>query len=231
MNDTLAQTAISAALSGNWQKCLEVNKFILKKDPENIDAANRLARAYSELGNITMARKMARKVLSIDPFNSIAQKALEKWKGLKQGDTYVSRPSGAQVFLEEPGKTKIVSLLHLGSPKTLAKLDSGDEIKLNTASHRVSLITKNGTYIGRLPDDLSVHLKKLIKRGNEYQVFIKSIDKEQVKVFIRESKRAKKLAHIPSFSTDKIEYVSFTPPGSIRQNEATDKKETEEEEE
>src|SRR3989344_7929245 len=212
MDRNLAQEAISKALAGDWKKALKINKIILTETPNDVDALNRTARAYVELGNLDKARKTSQKVLKLDPFNSIASKALEKWKSLKKGDTYISKPTHPQFFLEEPGKTKVVSLMHLGSTKVLAKLDSGDEVQFNTHSHRVSIITDDGKYIGRLPDDLSARLKKLIEYGNEYKVFIKSIDKNDTKVFIREVSRAKKLSDIPSFTSERIDYISFTPP-------------------
>lgn len=230
MDTDLAQNAISAALCGNWEKALEINKAFLKDNPKDIDALNRLSRAYAELGNLTKARQTSKKILKIDHFNSIATKSLEKWKGLKKSETYKSGPPNAQVFLEEPGKTKIVSLLHLGSVGILAKLDAGDEVCLNTNPHRISIVTKNSKYIGRLPDDLSAHLRKLVKHGNRYQIFIKSIYKTEVRVFIRETARSKKLADIPSFSTEKIDYVSFTPPELVHKgNNSTNHDEYEEE--
>ena len=216
MTNNLAQTAISAALSGDWKKALEINKDILSENNGDVEALSRLSRAYAELGKLGKARQTAKQVLKLDPFNTIAEKALTRWKGLKRGETYTSGPSDARVFLEEPGKTKNLSLLHPGSKKILAKLDSGDEVKLNTHSHRVSVTAQDGKYIGRLPDDLSVHLKKLIRFGNEYRVFIKSISNSEIRVFIRETKRAKKIAELPSFSSEKISYISFTPPSLAR---------------
>lgn len=212
MNKDLAQQAVSQALAGNWKKAIEFNSLILKDNSEDIDALNRLARAHAELGNIKKARSTAQKVIKLDHFNSIAIKSLAKWEGLKQGETIKSGPSSAKVFLEEPGKTKLVKLLHPCGAKVLARLDAGDEVKINTYAHRITVTTPSGTYIGKLPDDLSVHLRKLIKYGNEYNVLIKSTDACSVKIFIRETKRSKKLANIPSFSTEKIEYISFTPP-------------------
>lgn len=219
MDKDLAQEAIDLALSGKWDKAIRVNEVILKDNQEDIDALNRLSRAYSEIGKIGKARKTAKKVLEIDPFNTIASKALQKWKGLKKGELYKSGPSSAQSFLEEPGKTKILNLLHPGSPKLIAKLDAGDEVKLNTHSHKVSVCTKDGKYIGRLPDDLSARLRKLIKYGNEYKAYVKSVNKDEVKIFIRETKRVPKLADIPSFSTDKIDYISFTPPELVHKRD------------
>lgn len=212
MEKDLAQEAIDLALAGKWDKAAKLNKVILEENPKDIEALNRLARAYSELGKIGKARKTSKDVLKIDPFNTIANKALEKWKGLKQGETYKSGPSSAQSFLEEPGKTKIVCLLHPGAPDLIAKLDSGDRVKLNTHSHKVSVCTVDGKYVGKLPDDLSARLRKLIKFGNEYQSYVKSVNKKEVRIFIRETHRVPKLVDIPSFSTDKIDYISFTPP-------------------
>lgn len=212
MEQNLAQEAISAALAGEWEKALELNKEILKENKKDVDALNRTARAYAELGDIKKAKKTAQKVIKIEPFNKIAERAHKKWKGLRSGSSSVSGPSSAQAFLEEPGKTKIVSLLHLGASLVLAKLDSGDEVELVPHRHRVSVNTKDGKYIGRLADDIAARLRKLIRAGNEYQVLVKSIEDDELKIFIRETKRAEKIANIPSFSSEKIDYVSFTPP-------------------
>lgn len=220
MHKDLAQQAVSQALSGNWEEALKTNKKILSKDPKDIEALNRLARAYAELGHLKKACATAQKVLKIDPFNPIAQKALAKWETLKkESSTYTSSLVGAEAFLEEPGKTKVVNLIHTGSPKVLAKLDSGDEVKFSTHPHRISVVTTDGKFIGKLPDDLSARLKRLLSLGNSYQVFIKSISKNDVKVLIREVRRAKRLANFPSFPPEKIDYISFTPPELVHKKE------------
>lgn len=220
MQNDLAQKAISAALKANWEDALELNKKILKDDTSDVDALNRLARALSELGEIDKAKKIAQKVVRIDPHNTIATKALEKWKSLRKSEKASPSKFSARVFLEEPGKTKIVSLLHLGdSENVLANLDSGDEVLLKLGSHRISVCSLNKKYIGRLPDDLSASLIKLIRRGNEYQVFVKSSKPQEIKVFIRETKRVKELENIPSFSSEKINYISFTPPELVHKKQ------------
>jgi tetratricopeptide (TPR) repeat protein len=219
MDNDLAQKAVNRALAGDWENALKINKKILKDDTKDIDALNRIARAHAELGNLTAARKAARKVLAIDHFNTIAKKSLEKWRGLKKGETLKSGPSSAKTFIEEPGKTKIVGLLHICDAKLLAKLDAGDKVAINTHGHRVTISTLGGKYIGKLPDDLSAHIRKLIKYGNKYEAFIKSIEPKDVKVFIREIERSERLADIPSFSTEKIEYISFTPPELVHKKE------------
>src|SRR3989344_4236153 len=117
MQNDLAQKAISAAISGNWENAVEINQKILQIDKENIDALNRFAKAYSELGNIVKAKSVSSKVLGLDPYNKIANKCIERWKGLKQGESVRSHGVTGNLFIEEPGKTKIVSLINLGGPE------------------------------------------------------------------------------------------------------------------
>jgi len=219
MSEESAQLAIQAALAGKWEEAIEINKKILKEDPQDIDSLNRIARAYAEIGNIDKAKATAKKVLKLDLFNTIAAKSLKKWKGVRSGDSIRSKTTSAEAFLEEPGKTKIVPLLHLGDKITIASLDSGDELDIKPHGHRIALATLDGKYVGKLPDDLSARLRMLIKHGNEYQVLIKSIEPTCVRVFIRETKRTPKLADTNSFSTEKIDYISFTPPELVHRKE------------
>lgn len=216
-----AQEAIVCALKGEWERAIDINEGILSREPEDISALNRLARAHSELGNFKKAKSTAKKVLKIDPFNTIAKKCLQKWNsadGNLNGQLHKTQ-TNPKTFLEEPGKTKITHLLHLGDNKTLGVLDTGDELILNAFQHRVSVTTHDGNYIGRLTDDLSARLRKLIKNGNKYDVLVKSVEPGSVKVFIRETSRAPKHSDTPSFPPEKIDYVSFTPPELVHQKE------------
>lgn len=219
MDSDLAQQAIEEALKGDWKDAVRTNLQILKGTGKDIDALNRLARAYSELGEFSKAKKTAEKVIKIDHFNPIATKALSRWKVAKHGKTDNSPSTTPEAFLEDPGKTKQVTLIHLGDVKLIAELNAGDRVKIACHPHRVSVLTQNDKYIGRLPDDLASRLRKLIKFGNQYEVFLKSTDPNDIKVFIRETYRSKELESIPSFPAEKIEYVSFTPPELVRKSE------------
>ncbi len=227
--DNLAQKAIAAATSGNWQEAIETNLEILEKSPEDIDALNRLAKAYAELGKTSKAISIAKKALKINPFDRIASKNLEKWKKAKTGQASPGKQASADSFIEEPGKTKIVSLVYTADPKTVASLDAGDEVFILLKGECLQIVTKDGKYIGRLTDDVASRLKKLIRLGNEYQLFIKNIESNKVKVFIRETKRSKKAEKIPSFLGEKIDYIPFTPPELVHNKEEI--KITDEEEE
>ena len=224
MDFDLTQKAVSLALSGNWEEAIKLNKQILETNSKDIDALNRLARSYAEVGKIEEAKKCAEKVLKIDSFNRIAVKSLKKWKSLKSSTTTISKniTNGhtlPNVFLEEPGKTTICSLLFPGDSKTIASLDCGDEVFMAPTNHRVSVNNIEGKYVGRLADDLSARIRMFLKNGNEYRVFVKSVDDSSVKVFIKEIKRAEKLLDLPSFPSEKLEYATFTPPELVHKKE------------
>lgn len=218
--DNTVQKAIEAATLGKWREAIEINLKILKEIPDDVDALNRLARAYAELGKTKQAIATAQKVIKISPFNQIAIKNIEKWKRARLNqEPSPTAGTTADSFIEEPGKTKVVSLVYTADPKTLASLDAGDEVSVSLRGNCVQITTKEGKYIGRLPDDISSRLKKLIRLGNEYQVLVKNIESNKVKVFIRETKKSKKAEDIPSFIAEKIDYIPFTPPELVHDKE------------
>lgn len=212
MDTSPAQKAISLALQGSWKEAIEANKKILAENPADIDSLNRMARAYSELGDISQARKCAEQVIKIDPINTIAVKSLEKWKKLTKVEKAQDITAQPDSFLEEPGRTKLISLLHTGDETIFASLTPGEEVKLVPSAHRLSVMTGSGKYIGRLPDDLAARLNSLMKEGNKYLVLVKSIGHREIDVFVKELERGEKVKDINSFPPEKIDYVSFTPP-------------------
>ncbi len=218
MDTSLAQIAIGFVLRGEWNEAIKINLQILNDSPEDVDALNRLAKAYAEQGHLPKAREMAQKALKIDPGNTIATKCLEKWKSLKKGEVGSITTPSTESFLEEPGKTKVVSLLNLGEASVLAKLDAGDEVFLSPHAHKVSVLTNEDKYTGRLPDDIAARIRLLMKGGNKYQTLIKSVDPKEITVFIREIEKGKGMDSSPSFQMEPIQYSSFTPPELVHKD-------------
>ncbi len=203
MTAELEDQAIKAALNQNWPKAIEINKKILKDNHQDIPALNRLGRAFWEAGKIEEANKTYKKVVKIDPFNPIANKNLKRLVRAKKRPQKNSKNSfihSGKVFLEEPGKTKLVRLTRLNSPDVLSELDSGDPVFFLVKKRLVSILDTNKNYLGSIPEDLSQRLIKFIKGGNQYQGFVRSVEKQKLEIFIREVSRSKKLADIPSFS-------------------------------
>jgi tetratricopeptide (TPR) repeat protein len=186
MESDLAQEAITAALSCDWENAIFLNSKIIKANSEDIDALNRIARAYAENGDIVKAKAASAKVLKLDPTNTIANKCLLKWKSYRKGlINTVPQVISSKAFIEEPTRTRIVNLINLGEVSNLTTLDCGDMLKLSAHPHRVNVDTLDDRYIGRFPDDLAAKFINLIKFGGEFEVVVKSANKHEVKVFVR----------------------------------------------
>ncbi|MBI2007406.1 MAG: tetratricopeptide repeat protein [Candidatus Blackburnbacteria bacterium] len=230
--DSLAQKAIDEALRGNWAEAKALNQKILKENPRDEEALNRLARACLELGDLKKTIFCYKKVLRLDPYNTIAQKAIfrlskskRKIRSTGPDSTGAGRrklrslplPSAANLFIEEPGRTKTVPLIHLGADTVISELTTGEEVKLAPHAHRVSVQTKTRSYVGRIPDDLSRRLIKLTRAGNIYKSLVKSVSPDGVKIFIREVKREESLGNIPSFpSNEKPGHAPFGSDAETR---------------
>ena len=48
--------SITLALEGRWQEAIDANKTIVDNFPDDVNAFNRLGRAYTELGDYAQAR-------------------------------------------------------------------------------------------------------------------------------------------------------------------------------
>ncbi len=204
---TIDRLAISAALTGNWGEAIELNKQIIKENTENTSALNRLGIAYLKTQQPQNAKKAFLKVLEIDQFNTIAKtnlkKATPRYLSEYQSATPLSNHTFS--FIEESGKSKVIPLTNIGEPQVVANLFTGLVIELRPAARKIKAVTSTGEYIGSLPDDISVHLFKLIKAGNKYQALIKSADTTNVSVFVKELKRAKRFISTPSFSAANLD--------------------------
>lgn len=201
-NQTPERLAITATLQGRWQDAINANLEILVNSPHDTPALNRLGIAYLKTNQIGNARKSFQKVLSLDSFNSIARTNLKKAspKFSKDYDNTLLLSNHTFSFIEEPGKSKVIPLANLGEPNIVATLYTGLEVELKIAGRKVKVSTAKEKYIGSLPDDISIHLIRLIKAGYKYQTLIKSADTANVQVYIKEIKNSKKLKGIPSFT-------------------------------
>lgn len=199
----LSQLAIEAALSSNWQDALKLNKKILKVEPQNVDALARLARVNMELGKLNLAKKFYSEVLKYDPYNPIAIKNLKIIKSFKSNSQNPNRNGSVKLspslFLQEPGKTKVVSLLKVAEPQKLSQAFCGMKVEIVIKNRKITITDFEGKYLGVLPDDVSYHLLRLIRGGNKYEFFIKSIKVNGLAVLIRETFRSKRFKNQASF--------------------------------
>lgn len=202
--------AIQAALAQDWKAAIRINVALLKTNKNNISLLNRLGFAYLQSGELTQAKKTFLKVLRLDSYNQIAAKNLKKLGLVRQKDIIkVKRNQVTPMsFLEEPGKTKIIDCVNTATLAALSTVSPGEEVELKARNHVVEVRNSRHVYLGALPDDLSFRLIKFLAVGNTYQALIKSVGKNSLIVFLRETSRGKRFANQPSFSTTAL-YVPF----------------------
>lgn len=227
--------AIDAALDSRWNEALKLNHQIIKEDPENVDALNRQGRCYFEMGKLTQAKKFYSSVLTFDPYNPIALKNLKIISAFKKGDmegkiNYTSNHTRISplLFLQEPGKTKVVNLLKVAEPQKLSLVYPGMLVEIVAKNHRIHITDQQGNYLGILPDDLSHQLLRLIKGGNKYNVLIKSVKVNGLAVLIKEVFRSKKFKNQSSF-LESSNHSSYTELVSLNNDDEEEEPETEEE--
>ena len=212
-----ADIALKAAAEGRWQEAADANRAVLAfaaeiKVEERIEAQNRLAKCLWELGDLAGSKKEYQVTLTLDPLNRIAERNLERLKGLIKQVGKKTTPSSegattpAGIFIQEAGTTGFAHLTNVADVATLAQVNPGDAVELLTLSNR--LIAKaNGVEIGRVEPRIAARLLKLIADGNVYSAGITSISGGDIRIIIREE----------SVSAKNIGKVSF--PTATRTND------------
>lgn len=196
----LRNLAIKDAKNGDWEQAVEHNLQILEFNPENTNALNRLGVAYIQLGKVKKAKDYFKKVLELDKNNKIANKHFEK---LQKNQSCHAPSFSIGHFIEEPGKTKTVSLFRLAGKNILEDITVGKECELKMKNRFIS-VEVNGTYIGALPEDLSFRLTKFMKSGNKYRCLVRSCNQKNCEVFLKEIYKSEKNNGTHSFPPSKM---------------------------
>ncbi len=200
---TIKIQAIQTALVGDWERAIDLNQSILQEQPDDIDTLNRLAFAFLSTGNIKDAKNLYEKVLLLDMQNPIAIRNLKR---LHDVNTRKLSITINNLFIEEPGKTKVMDLINVADKKVITHLRSGEKLDLRIKRSRIFAYDLENQFIGMLPDDLCQRLIKFMEAGNEYEAYVRTVDSNKVSLFIRETKRVKKFKNQPSFvsGSDKL---------------------------
>ena len=207
MGHSRSDEAVKSAIQGHWEEAVAINQEILEVSPNDIDALNRLGKAFSELGRNSESRKAYERVLELDRHNSIAYRNLERLSRLKDSKIPLkgSRGIDSKFFLEETSKARRVDLSKLASEATLGKMAAGALVHLRINDERLEVISDSHEYLGEVNPKIGARLIKLMKGGNEYKAAIINLGTNDVKVIIRE------IFQHPS----QIGYPSFPPPKTV----------------
>ncbi len=184
-----SKQAIALAMQGQWREAIAVNQSIIEMFPNDVEAHNRLGRAYMELGEYSQAEEAYGRTVEIDPYNAIASKNLRRLSHLREA-AIISEAElqklEPQQFIEEVGKAGVVQLSRLAPPEVLAKIVAGDRVNLKIDGSSLMVESSREEYLGQVEPKHGQRLAKLIEGGNKYLTTIVSSSESAVTVIIRE---------------------------------------------
>jgi tetratricopeptide (TPR) repeat protein len=185
-----SKQAIALAMEGRWREAVEANKGIIADFPSDVDAYNRLGRAYMELGESLLAREAYGRAKELDPFNTIAEKNLRRLSHLRETSPSVEggfHRVEPQVFIEETGKAGVVSLYRLAPKEVLAGVDAGDKVNLKIVGSSLMVEDMKLRYLGQVEPRYSQRLIRLMVGGNRYTATVVSSSEDMMAIIIRET--------------------------------------------
>jgi len=177
-------------MQSRWQEAITVNQSIIELFPTDIDAYNRLGRAFMELGEFAKAKEAYNRALGLDPYNSIAQKNLQRLSLLPDSQVMVKeerREVSPDLFIGEMGKAGVVNLQNLAPREILARMTAGNQVHLKVKGQQLVVENDQGEYLGLVEPPHGFRLARLIEGGNKYTAAIVSIDNDSARVIIREA--------------------------------------------
>lgn len=188
----LTQQAITTAVQSRWQEAVDLNRQIVELAPTDAEAFNRLGKAYTELGEISEARRAYEQAIEADPANLIAQRNLERLSHISDSEAEELRRKATdkldpRFFMEETGKTRVTVLTNPAKQEVLATLTAGDRVVLAPDDGQVVVQAVDETRIGLVEESLAARLIRLMQTGNQYQAGVVGVDRGQVRIIIRET--------------------------------------------
>ena len=183
-----SEQAIALAMQGQWRQAVEVNKSILEDFTRDVDAHNRLGRAYMELEEYLQAKEAYSRAAELDPYNPIARRNLQRLSYLKEPERAKGKADKVepQHFIEEIGKAGVVSLLELAPKEILARMVAGNRVYLEIEGPRLVAKDNRGEYLGRVAPRQAQRLIKLMGGGNRYTSAVVSSAEDMMVIIIRE---------------------------------------------
>ena len=215
--------AISLATKGRWQDAVVLNREIIEVFPDDVEALNRLGKAYAETGRYSEARKSLERSLQIAPSNTIARKNLERMTGMEDAPILpTARRATPQVFLDESGKSTTTSVVGLPSAEALGQVHNGDMVHLEVDGATVAVVNRTGRRLGRLEPRLASRLIKLQGGGNKYVAAVASVSNAGISVVVRETYQSAKMSGVVSFPPTGDAAPAYAPDMDLGMDEDID---------
>ena len=201
----LGREAVNLALKGEWERATEVNKAILELFTEDVEAMNRLAKAFIEMGHYGDAKAVLDHVCEVAPYNNIAKKnraRLEQMGASPSSSKQTRKATGApQLFIEESGKSGTTVLRSVLGRKAVSHVSPGDPVTLEQENNAMNVYYGDGEFVGQIEPKMGKRLIQLIEGGNTYAAAIIGVNEKGISVIIRETFRHRSLQNVCSFPT------------------------------
>lgn len=197
-----AEQAINLAVQSRWDEAVAVNESILTVYPNDVDACNRLGKALTELGRYEEARAAYSRALQAEPSNTIAKKNLARLGGLKSTPKRVEAVAARvdpRLFIEEAGKTAVLSIQLTASKDVTGKITAGDQVQLRPEGQQLEVLSLSGDLLGLVDPRMGARLIQLMGGGNRYEAAVTSLGEGQMKIMVREVYQSAAMAGRPSF--------------------------------
>ena len=201
------EAAIAHALARRWDEAAQGNRELLEQQPDDLEAANRLGKALTELGDVKAGIRAYQRSLEIDPANAIARKNLVKLEAAtstgRAKDAKSRKPAAGDAIrtdalIDESGKSAVFGL-HKPNRRALKRLSTGDPVQLQLSENGVNVKSSTRAVLGHLDPRGAQRLHRLIEGGNRYEAAIRHIGDEDVTILVRETYRDPSLLDEPSF--------------------------------
>lgn len=198
----LAEQAVSAALEADWPRAIELNRKIVEAVPDEVEARNRLGRAYLETNKLDDAKAAFAEVLKQEPNNAIALRNQARIASLVEHKTKPYLTKGrtqSRLFIEDMGKTGILRLMNPAPPHVLFKYSPGADAELKEQGGLIAVHARDGELLGFLEPKVGRRLLELLNSGNQYVVALVANDQVNPRVAIRETFQSPENANRISF--------------------------------
>ncbi|MGE0228000.1 MAG: tetratricopeptide repeat protein [Dehalococcoidia bacterium] len=201
--------AIAYALDRRWELAADENRSLLEEFPDDLEAANRLGKALTELGDLDGAAAAYQRSLELDSTNVIARRNLariEEMRGAagkrrpaRRGSSSAPAPAvRPHSLIEESGKSAEFDLIEPNA-QGLRRVSAGEPAELVPTARGISVQTPTGVVLGRIETRAGLRLKRLIEGGNRYAAVIRRVSDTEGTIYVRETHRDPALVDQPSF--------------------------------
>ncbi len=212
----MTKKSIKLATESNWNAAAAINQEIIEDFPWDLEAYNRLGKAYMEIGDKNKATNAFKCALVISENSVIAKKNLARLDKTNNDPNKRSANGNTsnKNYIEESAKTAITKLLNVPRQLDTSNLLSGDTVQLVLSSKGIKVMDQNNQILGSLEPKVGSRLRRLIEGGNKYEANITSIAENEVSIIINEVFRSVSQVNTPSF-IKKSESISLIPNATI----------------